>query len=127
MWMLGTGIYIQVAKQLTAKLILWKHALYRLLYDVLWLALQCFSCRTAALSTGISSVPDVVFLFPLVSAQLHGIRVDDDHIVSTISMWSEVGLVLTAQHISHNRRKTTQCLILGVYHYPLLVCRLGIG
>lgn len=117
-----TYIYVQVSEHLTSQRILRKHAAYRVLYQSKWLAVQLLLSGARALTTGVARVTDVLLLVPLVSSQNHLLCVDHNYVVTAISVWGEIRLVLSAQALSNFGCQTTQSLALSVDEQPLLIC-----
>ena len=117
-----TYIYVQVSEHLTSQRILRKHAAYRVLYQSKWLTVQLLLRGARALTTGVARVTDVLLLVPLVTSQNHFLCIDHDYVVTTVSVWGEIRLVLSAQALSNFRCQTAQSLALSVDEQPLLIC-----
>lgn len=92
-----TYIYVQVAENFPSQRILGEHAAYRVLHQRKWLAAQLLLRSANALTTWIARVADVLLLVPFVSSQNHLLCINDDYVVTAVSVWGEIRLVLAAQ------------------------------
>ena len=96
-------INIEVAHQAAAQRTLRQHTLNGMtqnsVHAVRPLAEQRGRCE--ALTARITSVTSVDLVGLFLAREHHFLGVDDDHIVSTVHMGSEVGLVLSAQQLGN--------------------------
>ena len=115
-------IYMQVAEHFTSQRILREHAAYCIFHQSKWLALQLLLGSACALTSGVARVTDVLLLVPLVSSQNDLLCIDHNYVVTTVCVWSEIRLVLSAQALRNFGCQTAQSLALSIDEQPLLIC-----
>ena len=133
MLVLAAGIHIKVCQLLCSQTILRQHTLNDFLQQLF------FTVRTShqtsrshfSLSTRITSMTQIYTICPLITCQYNFVSIDNDYIIATISVGSEVRLVLTSQQFRNFRTETAQNLVGSVNNDPflgrsLLVCRNGL-
>ena len=119
--MLGTCIYVQVAKYLGTKTILGEHTPYGSPYEFGRPLGEDLLGRCETLSAGISGVARVNAVGHLLAAQADFLCVDDDDVVTAIHVGSEAGFGLATKDKSHAGGQTTKCEICRVNDDPLFV------
>ena len=118
---------VQVAEYGASQCVFRQHAANRIFHHSKRLAVHLFTSRTLALSTGISSITNVFFRFPLVSGQNNLLRIDDNDIVAAVSVRREIRLVLAAKALCDLRGYAAQSLAFSINEQPLFVSILLIG
>lgn len=113
---------VQVSENLASQRILGEHSAYSILYHSKRLSLHLLSCSSLTLSTWIACVANVLFAFPLVPGQNNLLCIDHNNEVSAISVWGEVGLVLSTKALCDFGCQTAQCLAFGINKQPLFFC-----
>ncbi len=93
MWVLTASIYMQITEQLTAELVLGKHAPDGILYHEERLFCHRLTGCGMTLTTRVARVTNILLLIPFVAGKTNLICIDDHHIVTTINMRRVVGLV----------------------------------
>ena len=127
MWMFSTYIYMKVAFNGIAQLVLWQHTIYSHFDDPGRMLTQHLLWSGETLTSWITGVTDVLLLGPFLSSETHLLGVDHNNIVSTIYVRSEVGFMLAAKHESDAGGNTTKNLVLSVNYQPILVNGFVIG
>ena len=135
MGMLAAIVNVNVLQQLGAKAILGKHALDHLDeqrvhagLDALLVRLLHQNLRSSkTLATGIARVANILLVGPLLAGENDLVSVDDDHIVATVHMRSEAGLVLAAQDLRDLAAQATQNLIGSIDNYPFFLDGFGLS
>ena len=123
MRMLGSIVDVDVAQELGAQLVLGEHAFQHFVEQTLrTLGLQTFGAHFA-LAAGITRKGQVYAVGPFVARHFHLVGVDDDDVVATINVRSEVGFVFAAGQFGHFRTQTTQNLVGSINNDPFLGCR----
>ena len=129
MLVISALVNVEVIEELSTELILGKHTLHytteqlvstvRLSHDA--------SRSVLALTTRITSVSEINAISPLLTSELNLVGIDNDYVVTTIYVRSEVGFVLTAQQFGNFGAKTTENLISSIYYYPFFLCSLFVS
>ena len=103
MLVLCSIVDVQVVKQMTTQTALRQHALHGVLDDALRSVgvLAQLGRRVETLATGIARVAGVELLSLLLAGEDHLVGVDDNHVVATVNMRSECGLVLSAKQFGN--------------------------
>ena len=119
MLVLCTVIYIEVVDKTTTERALGEHALYGVTDDLVHAVrtLAKLSGSVEALSTRISSITCVDLVCLLLTSEDSLSCVDDDNVVSTVYVRSEVGLVLSADELCYLRAETTYYLVCGIDYF----------
>lgn len=125
--MLGTYIYMKVAFDSIAQLVLWQHTIYSHFDDPGGMLTQHLLWSSETLTTWITGVTDIFLLGPFPSSETHLLGVDHDDVVTTIYVGSEVGFMLAAKHESDAGGNTTKNLVLSINYQPILVNGFVIG
>ena len=121
MLVFGAGIYIEVAEQLVAQTILGQHAFHHFTEEAI-LTLGHKACGSyLALSAGISGVTQINAIVPFVASQNDFVGIDNDNVVSTINVRSEVGFVLASEQLSDLRAQASQRLAVCINDHPFFV------
>ena len=104
MIVLGSLIDIEVVKQATAERTFGQHAFHSVTEHLLYTVglLTELGRSVEALTAGITSVAGVNLVGLFLAGELHLGGVDDDHIVTTVNMRSEGGLVLATNDLCHS-------------------------
>ena len=66
-------------------------------------------------------VTDVDFVVHFLSGKFYLLAINDDYIVATINIWSEVSFVLTTKYFRDLATNSSQYLIFCIYNYPVLL------
>ena len=127
MRVLRTFIYIEVAEQLGTETVLRKHSLDGMLHDKGRLAIEHFFGRSETLATRITGMADVHLVGQFLSRETDLLGVDDDDVVTTVGVGSEIRFVLAAEDKSDAGSETTQHLIGRINNVPLFLCGGAIG
>lgn len=109
-----------LSKDMTSEAVLRKHVLDRLFNDASRLSPMHILGGDAPMAAVIAGVPPIFLVPPLVTSELHLLRIDDDDIVATINVRCEFRLVLTPQELSHFTGQATHRLVSGIHHIPFL-------
>ena len=120
----------EVVHQRTTERALWQHTLDSvtedLVHSIRTLAQLCWSVE--ALTTWITSVTSVNLICFLLTCENYLSGIDNDYVVTTIYVWSESWLVLSAEQFSNLRAEATYNLVGSVDYDPLfLSCFLVYG
>ncbi len=93
----------EVVHQRTTQTALWQHTLYCMTQNLVHAVRTCaqLSWSVEALTTRITSVTCVNLICLLLAREYHLSGVDNDYVVTTIYMWSESWLVLTAEQLCY--------------------------
>lgn len=83
--------------------------------------------RRKPLTTGIARVAGVDFVGHLRASQAHLLGIDDNHIISAVNVWGEVGLVFAANQACDLAGQPTEHFALSVNHNPFLLHRFFVG
>ena len=120
MLVLRAGIYIQIANDLGTQAILGEHTLYHLAEEVFGAFVHQVTRCELTLSARIARVAEINTTVPLITGENDLVCVDNDHVIATINMRGEVGLVFAAQELCHFGTHTAKCLSFSIYNDPFL-------
>lgn len=120
-------VNVEVAQNGTTQTVLRQHATNSSFNQTLWALSKHLLRSGEALATRETRVAHVRLLRPLVTTQLHLAGIDDDHVITAVSVRGEIGFVFATNHFGHFRSKATQLLSVGIYHDPLLICSSLVG
>ena len=103
MGMLGTLVDIEVVQQAASERTLRQHTLHSVTKHLLYatVALAKLGGSLEALATRIARVAGIDLISLFLTSEYHLIGVDKDYIVTTINVWSESWLVLSADQLSY--------------------------
>ena len=79
------------------------------------------------LSTRIPGIMYIFFIVHLVTCETYFLRVDDDHIITTVRMRSNRFCSFSTKDLSHFWRKSTHDHVTGIYQYPGFVRWFGVN
>lgn len=96
MWMLCSGIYMQIGKDLPSKTVLGQHASYGTLDHILRLSLQQILGDCYATTSWVSTEILILLGLHLVAGHSNLLGIDDDHVIATVNMRCEIGFVLAS-------------------------------
>ena len=119
MGMLGTDVNIQLTEDLCAEAVLRQHTLDSVFDDAGRKAIEHLTGSRKGRAALIAGVTEVGLVRQLLSRELDFLSIDNDDIIAGIDVRCVDGLVLAAQNLCNLCRKTTDCLILGIYNIPL--------
>jgi len=126
---LGAVVNVEIAEQLATERTLRQHTSHCVTDDALhavgMLAQLCGGVET--LTAGITSVAGVDLVGLLLASEISFLGIDDDNVVSTVYVGSEVWLVLSADELCHFRGQTAYNLVGSIYYYPLFLGCLLVG
>src|SRR4030042_3548722 len=105
MWMIGTGIDMQLFYHGPAETVLGQHALDRLLQHHLRLLLHKDFVRSFLEPAGISGMGVMYFILHLIAGKNHLFRVDDYDIITHIEVGGIHWLVLALEYFGTLRRQ----------------------
>ena len=110
MLVVTTFVNVEVSEELSTELVLGQHTFYYATEELVCAVGLCHdACGSVlALATGIARVSEINTIRPLLTSELNLVGVDDDNVVTTIYVRSEVGFVLTAQQFGNFGAKTTE-------------------
>ncbi len=80
-----------------------------------------------ALTAGVAGVGEVYAIGPLLAGEAYLVGIDDDNVVATVYVRSEVGLVLAAKQFGNLGAEATQNLVSSVYYDPFLLSGLFVS
>ena len=117
-------INIKVIHDVVAKAVLGEHTSYNMLDKTLIALVTCSNIgrRELLLTTGIARETQINAVCPLVTSHLNLACIDDDYVVTTISIRSKAGFILTSQKFGNLCAKTTKNLVCCINNNPLLLC-----
>ena len=92
--MLSSLINVHVVQQLCTQTVLRQHTFYYFTEQTVATFLQKISRSILDLSTGISGISQINTIVPLVTSQNDFVCIDDDYVITTVNVRSEVGLYL---------------------------------
>ena len=119
--MLGTCINVQVVDELVTKTGLGQHALHRPTDEFGRPGCEDLAGRGEALATGIAGVAGVNAVGHLLAGKTDLFGVDDDHVVTTVHMRGEAGLVLATKHQGNAGSQATEHEVGCINDEPLFV------
>ena len=133
--MLAAIVHIHVLEQLGSQTILGEHALEHLQEQGVHTSLGAATLRLChefggsaeALATGIAGIAHILVVGPLFAGHAHLVGVDNNHIVTTVYVRREVGLVLAAQQFCNLCAQTAQYLVGSIDNYPLFLDGCGVS
>lgn len=97
----------QICVQLSAQGVLWKHASNSILNQTLWVLFHHLFCKQGTLTTWISCVADVLLHLHFLSRQFDFFCIDNNYVITTIDVRSEIWLVLATDNFCNFRGQTT--------------------
>ena len=112
-------VEIQVMELLLTQTCLGKHAFDGVLENGQRLALKQILRRAKTLTSRITGVADVLPLGKLLSGQTYFVCVEDDDVVTAVSVRSEVGFVFATEQKHYPACKTAEDLIGSINDNPL--------
>lgn len=101
MRMLGTSIHVKVFVKRIAQFVAGEHTLHGILDHALRVLSQQLSRCSETLSARIAGVTNVFLFGHLLSGETDLLSVDNDHVIATIHVRSEVWLVFSTQQVGH--------------------------
>ena len=107
MLVLCASVNIHITQQLCAQTVLRQHTLNYFTEQTISALIQKVSRRIGDLSTGISGISQINTIVPLVTSQNDFVCIDDDYVITTVNMRSEIGFVLTTQKLRYLCAKAT--------------------
>ena len=107
MLVLSSLINVHVVQQLCTQTVLRQHTFYYFTEQTVATFLQKISRSILDLSTGISGISQINTIVPLVTSQNDFVCIDDDYIITTVNVRSEIGFLLTAQKLRYFSAKAT--------------------
>ena len=133
MFMFTTSVNIQIAQQLCSQTIFRKHTLYYSLQQFFFTVrfLHQLGRSHFSLTTGITCIAQVNLVVPLVSGKFHFVCINDNNIITAVSMRGKVWFVLSSQQFRNFRTETAYDLIGCIDNNPFFmscffVCRNGL-
>src|SRR4051812_36517306 len=99
----------------TTQAVLRKHTLYGYFYYLIRTAADEALCSFGLLTSRVARVSHILLVFHLVAGKNDLTAVDYYHIISTIEVWSVVGLVLATEYVSNACSHTAKRLVSSVY------------
>ena len=100
-------VNIQITQQFGTQTILGQHTLYYFTEQTVCALGQKVSRRIRDLSTGISGISQINTIVPLITSQNDFLCVDDNYVITTVNVRSEIGFVLTTQKLRYLCAKAT--------------------
>jgi hypothetical protein len=119
------SIHFEAAVHSAAEFVFRKHALHRQLDRATWIALHQGCHGQAALSAGVTRVPDMALGGPFLACEADLVGVDHDDVVATVHVWAVARLVLAAQDQGDLAAEAAEDLAFGIDHEPILLDSLG--
>ena len=122
MRVIWSGIDFELGQLLPTKLCLGQHPLHRLLENPFRVSTVQYGFGVTAFDTaGITGMPVIDLVGPLVACQPDFFGIDDHNIVAAIYMGREHGFVLAAQPVRHNDGEPAQYKVFGIDKEPFAV------
>lgn len=116
--------YIKIVQDMTSETAFGQHAFNCVTDDLVCtvLALAQLGRSVETLSARITSITGVHLVGFFLASEYHLSGIDDDNIVTTVYVRSEVRFVLSTQNLGNLRAKTANYLVCGVDNNPLFLC-----
>ncbi len=121
MGVFGTRINMQFQEHIAGELIGGQHAFYGGLYKILGTAGTHIGKLDILFAADEAAVEHVFFTVFFFTRYTNLIGVDNNHMVTAISVRCINCLMTAAQHIGYFYRKTTEYLVRSVHYVPLLL------
>lgn len=125
--MIVSRINVQVGKQPPTEPVLGQHTFHSMFDDTLGVLFEQQPGRSKALPAGISRVADVDFVGHFLAREANLLGINDDHVVSAVNVWREVGFVFAANQGCDLAGQPTKHFALSVNHNPFLLHRFFVG
>jgi hypothetical protein len=126
MRVLAAFVDLELCDHLERKLVLRQHPANGLVQNQLRLTLQSRLGADRSLAR-VTGVPAILFLFPLLAAELHLLGIEDNDKIARINMWRVRRAVLAHEQNSNPAGKPADDLVGGINCVPLLLDFTGLG